>query len=352
MQILAINPGSTSTKIAVFKNKDCLLKETIEHPSSEINTFSNVVDQYQYRLDVIITKLKDKEYKPEQFDAVVGRGGLLKPLIGGTYTVDKNLVEELKDPPGGEHASNLGGILAYKLGQKVGIPAYIVDPVSVDEMDEVARISGHPELPRVSLSHALNKKAVCRKAANSLNKNYNEVNFITAHMGSGITVGAHRQGKLIDVTNALNEGAFTPERCGGLPIYQLVKLCYSGKYTEKEMLTGIIKRGGLYAYLGTKDVRKVEERINKGDKEAELVLKAMCYQVAKEIGSMSTALYGKVDRIILTGGLAYSKFVSDEIISHVSFIAPIIVIPGEQEMESLAMGALRVLNGEEKALTY
>lgn len=276
----------------------------------------------------------------------------MKPLSGGTYLVDEYLVRESHNAPGGEHASNLGAIIAYHLAQRVNLPAYIVDPVAVDEMEPVARLSGHPELPRISLSHALNMKAVARKVASGLGKTYQEINLVIAHLGGGISVTPHRRGKMIDVNNANNEGPFSPERCGTLPSAQLAKLCYSGKYTEKEMLTQILKEGGLYAYLGTKDAREAEKRMNEGDAQARLVLEAMCYQVAKEIGAMSTVLCGEVDRIVLTGGLAHSAFITGEITRRVSFIAPVMLVPGEEEMESLAMGALMVLRQEEQALVY
>lgn len=352
LKVLAINPGSTSTKIADYENETCLWKQGIDHPSSEINVFSRVGDQYEYRIALVLKTLEEKGTSLEEFDAVVGRGGMLKPLVGGTYLVDDYLVNILQDAPGGEHASNLGGIMAYHLGQRIHVPAYIVDPVTVDEMDPVARLSGLPELPRLSQSHALNMKAVARKVAHQMGKAYQDVNLIVVHLGGGISVAPHCKGKMIDVNNANNEGPYSVERCGTLPVYQLVKLCYSGKYSEKEVLTKILKEGGMFAYLGTKDAREAEERILKGDLTAKLVLEGLCYQVAKEIGAMATVLAGEVDRIILTGGLAYSEFIVREIIQRVSFIAQVIVSPGEEEMTALALGALRVLRGEEKAMTY
>ena len=352
MLILAINPGSTSTKIAVFQDEQALWKEVINHPDQDIRSFAKIGDQYRYRMETIVTALKEKGCQLEQFSAIVGRGGLLKPMSGGTYQVDDVLFHASFNAPGGEHASNLGAIISYHLAQSVNIPSYIVDPVAVDEMEPVARLSGHPELPRMSLSHALNMKAVARKVARDLGKSYEDMNLLIAHLGGGISVTPHRQGQMIDVNNANNEGPFSPERCGTLPSAQLVKLCYAGKYTEKEMLTKVLKEGGLYAYLGTKDAREAEKRMNEGDAEARLALEAMCYQVAKEIGAMSTVLAGKVDRIVLTGGLAYSQFITGEITRRVSFIAPVILVPGEEEMESLALGALRVLKKEEKAKFY
>ena len=352
MQVLAINPGSTSTKVAVYKDETCLWKDVIDHPAEEIKTFVRIADQYEYRITTILKTLESNGSKLEQFDAIVGRGGLLKPLSGGTYLVDEYLVNECHNAPGGEHASNLGGIIAYHLGQRVNIPAYIVDPVAVDEFEPIARLSGLPELPRISQSHALNMKAVARKVARELGKAYSEVNLVIAHLGGGISVTPHLKGRMIDVNNANNEGPFSVERTGTLPAYQLVKLCYSGKYSQSEMLAKVTKEGGMYAYLGTKDAREAERRMTEGDQEALLVLQAMAYQIAKEIGAMSTVLAGEVDRIVLTGGLAHSKFITEEIIKRVSFIAPVVLVPGEEEMESLALGALRVLNKEENALLY
>ncbi|AQS59234.1 butyrate kinase [Desulforamulus ferrireducens] len=352
MLILAINPGSTSTKVAVYHNEDCLWKEVINHPDQDIRNFAKITDQYPYRLATILSVLQQKGYQLEQFNAIVGRGGLLNPIPGGTYLVDEYLVNQSYNAPGGEHASNLGAILAYHLAKSVNIPSYIVDPVAVDEMAPVARLSGLPELPRRSRSHALNAKAVARKVARKLGKAYEDVNLIIAHLGGGISVTPHHRGRMIDVNDANCEGPFSPERSGTLPTADLIKLCYSGKYTEQEMLTKVLKEAGLYAYLGTKDVREIEKRMSEGDTEAKLALEAMCYQVAKEIGAMSTALFGIVDGIVLTGGLAHSSFITTEISRRVSFIAPVTVVPGEEEMEALALGALRVLRKVEEAKTY
>lgn len=352
MKILAVNPGSTTTKIAAFENETCLWKHEINHPADEINAFSRVGDQYEYRSSLVLKTLKKKGTSLKDFEAIVGRGGLLKPLPGGTYLVDEYLVRTLQNAPGGEHASNLGGIIAYYLGKQTNVQAFIVDPVAVDEMEPVARLSGLPELPRISQSHALNMKAVARKVAREMGKAYQDMNLIVSHLGGGISVASHRKGKMVDVNNANNEGPYSVERCGTLPVYQLVKLCYSGKYTEQELLSKIVKEGGMYAYLGTKDARAAEQRMQDGDRAAKLVLEGLSYQIAKEIGSMAAVLMGEVDCIILTGGLAYSEFITSEIIKRVSFIAPVIVSPGEEEMTALALGALRVLRGEEKALTY
>lgn len=352
MKVLAINPGSTSTKVAAYENETCLWKQGIDHPASDINAFARVGDQYEYRIAYILELLEEKGIPLDHFQGIVGRGGMLKPLVGGTYVVDEQLVEILLNAPGGEHASNLGGIIAFHLGQRIDVPVYMVDPVSVDELEPIARLSGLAEISRTSQSHALNMKAVARKVARKMGRAYQDVNLIVAHLGGGISVAPHRKGNMIDVNNANNEGPYSVERSGTLPVSQLVKLCYSGKYTEHEMRTKILKEGGMFSYLGTKDAREAEKRINEGDLYAKLVLEGLCYQVAKEIGAMATVLAGEVDHIILTGGLAHSEFMTREIIRRVSFISQVMVVPGEEEMEALALGAFRVLRGEEKALTY
>ena len=351
-RILAINPGATSTKYAVFESEKVILKKTIEHQGSELHKFERVFDQYHYRLNLITEGLAKADILLNSLGAVVGRGGLLKPLMGGTYVVDEAMVEDLKKAEQGEHASNLGAVMAYDLAQQLGIPAFIVDPVSVDEIEPEARLSGLPELPRVSMSHALNSKAVARKVAREMGKSYDELNFVVAHLGSGISISAHKKGRMIDVNNAKEEGPFSPDRCGGLPSTTLTKLCFSGKYTYNELRNKVMGSGGMYAYLGTKDIREVEQRVLNGDQEADLVLEAMAYQVAKEIGAMSVVLSGDVDKIILTGGIAYSQRIVEGISRRVKFIAPIVVTPGEEELESLVQGAIRVLQGEEQAHIY
>jgi butyrate kinase len=289
---------------------------------------------------------------PETLSAVVGRGGLMKPLTSGTYEVNELMVDDLKHRPQGEHASNLGAALALDFGKKLSIPAYIVDPVSVDEMEDVARISGLPELARVSLVHALNQKAVARKVAADKDRRYEELNLVVAHLGTGISVAAHRRGRMVDVSNGKDEGAFSPDRCAGLPSTLLMKLCYSGKYTLRELAAKIMGAGGMYAYLGTRDVREAENMAAGGDGRADLVLNAMAYQVAKEIGAMATAMAGEVDYIVLTGGIAYSERIVGDVAKRVKYIAPVVVSPGEEELESLVLGALRVLRGEEQAKIY
>jgi butyrate kinase len=352
-RILAINPGSTSTKIAIYDNEKSVLETTLRHPTEEINKYEKVYDQYEFRKNVILDVLNEKEINLTKLSAVVGRGGLLKPIEGGTYSVNDKMLDDLKVGVLGEHASNLGGILACEIASNLNIPAFIVDPVVVDEMEDVARISGMPEIDRISIFHALNQKAVARRAAKEKGKDYEEMNLIVAHLGGGISVGAHKNGRVIDVNNALDgEGPFSPERSGGLPVGDLAKLCFSGEYTHDQIKKMIKGKGGLVAYLGTNDGREVVKMIENGDKKAELVYKAMAYQVAKEIGSCSVILKGAVDAIVITGGIAYDKMFVDWITEKVEFISEIIVYPGEDEMMALAEGGLRVLRGEEQAQEY
>lgn len=351
-RVLAINPGATSTKIAVFDNEIPVLKKTVEHQGKDLQLYSQIFDQYEYRLKFVLQALSEAKIELATLSAIVGRGGLLKPVAGGTYAVNQLMLDDLKKAERGEHASNLGAVMADHLARQLGIPAYIVDPVAVDEMEPVARISGLPDIPRASLSHALNSKAVARKVARDMGKRYEDVNLVVAHLGTGVSVSPHKHGRMIDVNNAQEEGPFSPDRCGGLPARLLVKLCFSGKYTEQELLGKLLGSGGIYAYLGTKDVREAEQRAAEGDELANTVLDAMSYQVAKEIGAMSAVLAGKVDSIVLTGGIAYSHRIVTAIRERVAYLAPIVVVPGEEEMESLTAGALRVLQGEEAAKTY
>jgi butyrate kinase len=346
-RILAFNPGATSTKYAVYDGESEVFNETLEHHGDELKRFATVYDQHQYRLDLLLNALERKGIPLESLNAIVARGGLLKPVPGGTFEVNEAMVEYLKEAPRGEHASNLGAVIAYNLSGKLGIPAYIVDPVAVDEFGPEARLSGHPELPRVSMSHALNSKAVARKVAKEMGKRYDEVNFVVVHLGTGVSVSAHRNGRMIDVNDGKQEGPFSPDRCGTLPAWSLVRLCYSGKYTEREMMRNMQGVGGMYAYLGTMDVREAQKRADNGDELANSVLNAMAYQTAKEVGAMSAVLCGEVDRIIITGGIARSERIVNDISRRVKFIAQIIVIPGEEELPSLVQGALRVLRGEE-----
>ncbi|GKX67203.1 butyrate kinase [Inconstantimicrobium mannanitabidum] len=352
-KLLIINPGSTSTKIAVYEGEKELFEETLRHTTEEIDKFKHISDQEDFRTNIILKVLKDNNIDVKQMDAIVGRGGLLKPIVSGTYNVNDVMLGDLKDPTKGEHASNLGAIIANKIATSIGKTAYIVDPVVVDEMEEIARLSGAPELPRKSIFHALNQKAVAKRYAKENSKRYEDVNVIVAHMGGGVSVGAHKKGKIVDVNNALDgEGAFSPERSGGIPSGDLARMCFSGKYTLQEILKKITGQGGFVAYLGTNDARVVEKAALEGDEKSKLVHDAMGYQVAKDIGAAAAVLNGEVDAIILTGGMAYGKPIVNLISEKVSFIAPIVVYPGEDEMLALAQGVLRVLNGEEQVKEY
>lgn len=352
-RLLIINPGSTSTKIAVFDDEKSIFEETLRHSVEEISAFNKIYDQYEFRKNIIVEALKKNDISIESLDGVIGRGGLLKPIEGGTYEVNDSMLEDLKVGYLGEHASNLGGIIAYEIAKEINKKSFIVDPVVVDEMQDVARVSGLKEIERKSIFHALNQKAVARRHANKLGKKYEELNLIVAHLGGGISVGAHEKGKVIDVANALDgEGPFSPERSGSLPVGDLVKLCYSGKYSLDEMKKMIKGNGGIVSYLNTNDAREVGQRIKDGDEYAELVYKAMAYQVAKEIGTCAAVLKGKVDGILVTGGIAYDKEFTSWIEERVKFICDVTVYPGEDELMALAEGGLRVLRGEEEAKVY
>ncbi|MEJ8555156.1 butyrate kinase [Tepidibacter sp. Z1-5] len=352
-KILAINPGSTSTKIAVYAGEELVFEKTLRHSAEEIGQYEKISDQLDFRKSVIEEAVSENGVKIEDLDAIVGRGGLLKPIDGGTYLVSESMIEDLKVGVSGEHASNLGGIIAKEIGDKIDVPSFIVDPVVVDELQDVARISGMPELERKSIFHALNQKATARRAADELGKKYEEINVIVAHLGGGVSVGAHENGRVIDVANALDgEGPFSPERTGGLPVGDLAKMCFSGKYTLDDIKKKIKGNGGIVAYLGTNDAREVEAMIEEGNEKAKLIYQAMAYQVAKEIGACATVLKGKVDAIVLTGGIAYSKMMVEWIKERISFIGDIKVYAGEDEMTALAQGGLRVLKGEEEAKTY
>ncbi|HAR92006.1 MAG TPA: butyrate kinase [Eubacterium sp.] len=351
-KILIINPGSTSTKIGVYEDETQLMEETLRHTTEEIAQYDTIYDQKDFRKNVILDVLKEKDVDLNSIDVVVGRGGLLKPIPGGTYATTPELLEDLKIGKQGQHASNLGGLLAYDIAQEIDVPSYIVDPVVVDELQDVARLSGHPLMDRVSIFHALNQKAVAKRYAKETGKPYDELNLIVVHMGGGVSVGAHKNGQIIDVANALDgDGPFSPERSGGLPSGQLMKVCFSGDYTQAEVGKMINGNGGFNAYLGTNDMREVVE-MAKTDEKAALVRDAFHYQLGKEIGSMAVVLDGKVDQIILTGGIAYNQITCDYFKDHCGFIAPITVYPGEDELLALAQGALRVMNGEEEAKQY
>jgi len=347
--ILAINPGSTSTKVAVFEGKEKLSVEKLNHSRNELKKFANLWDQFDLRLQAVKSFCDKNPYK---FDAVVGRGGLLKPVKRGTYLVNQAMLDDARAGVQGEHVSNLGCALAYEIAREYNCNAYVIDPVSVDEFEPIARFSGHPLITRRSLSHALNIRAAAIWAAERLNKDVNRTNYIVAHLGGGISVAPVQGGRIIDVNDASSDGPFSPERTGGLPLQPFIDLCFSGKYSKKDMRRLVMGQGGLVAYLQTNDLKEVERRISAGDAYAEEIFQAMIYQISKEIGAMATVLDGFVERIVLTGGLANSVSLTDGIKRRVQFIAPVTVIPGELEMEAMAAGALRVLSGEEEAKVY
>ena len=349
---LIINPGSTSTKIGVFEDETLLFEETLRHSTEEISKYACIVDQKDFRKNIILDLMKEKDFDIHTLDVVVGRGGLLKPIPGGTYEVSDELLADLKAGRQGEHASNLGGILAREIAGEIGVKSYIVDPVVVDELMPEARYSGVPEIPRISIFHALNQKAVAKRYAKENGKAYEDLNLIVVHMGGGVSVGAHLKGKVIDVFNALDgDGAFSPERAGGVPTGGLIKLCFSGKYTEKEVYKKFVGNGGLNAYLNTNDMRDVMKMAETDDYARE-IRDAFMLQVSKDIGSMACVLKGKVDAVIVTGGIAYNEYIVSGLKEAAEWIAPFTVYPGEDELLALAQGALRVLNGEEKAMEY
>ena len=354
IRILAINPGSTSTKIAVFENTRAIFIKNIVHTNEELAPYDKIADQFSFRKNIILEQLKEADIYLDSIHVIVGRGGLVKPIPSGIYEVNEALIKDLMNSPVGEHASNLGGLIAADLVKSlVGAKAYIADPVVVDELEDVARFSGHPLFQRISIFHALNQKAIARTHAETIMHKYEELNLIVAHMGGGISVGAHCKGRVIDVNNALDgEGPFSPERSGTLPVGALVKACFSNKYTQTELMKMIKGYGGLVAYLGTNSGYEVEQRMVNGDEKAKDVFAAMAYQVAKAIGEMAAVLKFQVDAILLTGGVAHSKWFVNEIIERVYKIAPVHVYPGEDEMKALAMNGLRVATGKAIAIEY
>ncbi len=350
---LIINPGSTSTKLGVFEDETLLFEETLRHSTEEIAQYATIADQKDFRKNIIMNFLASKNFDIKSLGMVVGRGGMLKPIPGGTYEVTDELLHDLQIGKQGQHASNLGGMLAREIADSIGVPSYIVDPVVVDELIPEARISGVPELPRTSVFHALNQKAVAKRYAKETGKAYDSMNLIVVHMGGGVSVGAHQNGKVINIFNALDgDGAFSPERAGAVPVGALVKMCFSGQYTEKEVYKKLVGNGGFNAYCGSNDMRDIEKMCNNGDENAKLIRDAFCMQMSMNIGSMATVLKGKVDQIIVTGGIAYDKYVVAALKERCEFIAPFTVYPGEDELLALAQGGLRVITGEEKAMVY
>jgi butyrate kinase len=347
-----MNPGSTSTKIAVFDDEKPRLEEVIRHSDLDLSAFPSVWDQYEFRKRMIVEALGRHGIDLESLDAVVGRGGLLRPVVSGTYRVNQMMIADGRVGYLGEHPSNLGPVLAFGLGWDLEIPAFMVDPPSVDEFEPLARLSGHKEIPRRSLAHALNIKATARLAARAMKKRLDRVNLIVAHLGGGISVCPLKKGRIIDANDATSGGPFSPQRTGTVPTTGLVDFIFDRKMGREEAKKALLSRGGLVSYLGTNSAQEVEERAVAGDDEARLVYEAMAYQIAKEVGAMSTVLKGDVNAIVLTGGLASSKMLVKWIRERVKYIAPVRVYPGEDEMIALALGCLRVLRGTEEARTY
>ncbi len=351
-RVLVINPGTTSTKLGIYNHEDAEWERTITHADEELERFSGqpMLASLDYRAELIERALEEAGHKSTLFAAVAGRGGLLRPLTCGTYLVDEDMLEELRLARQGEHASNLGAFLALRFAQAAGVNAYIVDPVTVDEWQDCARLSGSPHVKRVCIAHALNIKAVARRFAREQGKPYEGLRLIIVHMGSGITVSAHRDGRMID-NNSIEEGPFGPDRSGSLPVKALMNLCFDGRFTQAQLLRQIFGDGGVFAYLGTRDLREVERRIASGDADAAQVFEAMVYQIAKEAGAMTAVLKGNVDVLLLTGGMAHSEKMVKRLSEYVDWIAPIVVYPGENELQALAEGAFRVLNEEEQPKT-
>jgi len=352
--ILSINPGSTSTKFSLFEEEKQIFEKSLSHSSEELKGFEKITDQFHFRKDLILNELSERKICLECIAAVVGRGGLVKPIESGIYKVNQKMKDDLIAGVSGQHASNLGGLIADDIASSLpGATAYIVDPVVVDELQPVARLSGHPEIERKSIFHALNQKALGRFYALSIGRKYEDLNLVIAHMGGGVSVGAHCKGRVIDVNNALDgDGPFSPERSGGLPSGQLVDLCFSGKFSHSELKSMISGRGGMLAYLGTNSFKEVSRMAENGDPKALLIRNAESYQIGKEIAAMAAVLHGKVDAIILTGGLAYEETNINTIKSMVGFIADVVVYPGEDELKALAFNGLLALDGKIDIKTY
>lgn len=347
-RILVINPGSTSTKIAIYDNETPLFVKSIDHSQEELAKFENIIDQYDMRKDLILSVLETQNIPVESITAIVARGGLLPPVQSGAYKVNDDMVYQLKYHPQNEHASNLGAVIAHSLGGKLGIDSYIYDPVTVDELEPIARITGLPEMERKGMGHNLNMRASAIKYAEEIGKSYEDLTLLVAHLGGGITLSLHKNGRMIDMISD-DEGPFSPERAGGLPVFQVIKMATSPDCDYDKMMRKVRREGGLMAYFGTTDARIVEEKVREGDERASLIYEALAHNVAKNIGKLSVVVGGKIDAIILTGGMAYSEMLTDWIRERVEFIAPVKIIPGENEIEALALGVLRVLNGEEEA---
>ncbi|MDL2300330.1 butyrate kinase [Clostridiaceae bacterium OttesenSCG-928-D20] len=352
-RILSINPGSTSTKLAIFDDDKKVFEETIRHSKAELSQYANILEQREMRQKIVTDTLKKNDISIKSITAIVGRGGLIRPVDSGTYLVNDAMMKDLISDSAMAHASALGGIIARQIGDKYGISAYVVDPIVVDEMEPRAKLSGIPGIERKSVFHALNTKAIARRAADALEMEYESARLVVAHMGGGITVGAHWYGRVVDVNDGVaGEGPFSPERSGAVPLSGIIDMCFSGDYTKEEMKKFMTGAGGLSAYLGTNDLQEVEAMIKSGDDYAALVVDSMAYQVIKEIGAMAAVLEGRVDAIVLTGGLAYSNRFTGAIKQHTDQIAPVLVFPGEDEMLALTEGVLRILQGKAKLKEY
>ena len=351
MKVLVINPGATSTKVAVFEEEQELLKKSIVHTAQELEGFDRVIDQAEFRQRAVLAAVAEGGFRLEDFDAVCGRGGLYRPIPSGTYAVSDRVMQDVEQAPYGEHPSNLGAYLARRIGDLVGIPAFFVDPVCVDEMTEVAHVSGFAEFRRLSQFHALNQKSVGRKAARRLGKSYEEARLIVCHLGGGVSVAAHDHGRVVDVFNVKDEGAMGMDRGGGLPVNQLIDYCYAGRSREEVKRT-LGRRSGMLSYVGTTDFREICAGVVSGDERFTAAYRALVYQLAKDIGAMAAVLHFEVDAIVYTGGMAYEQFFCDDITAYVGRLAPVLRFPGEEEMRALAEGALRVLHGEAQAERY
>lgn len=351
MKVLVINPGATSTKVAVFEEEQELLKKSIIHTAQELEGFDRVIDQAEFRQRAVLEAVAEGGFRLEDFDAVCGRGGLYRPIPSGTYAVSDRVMQDVEQAPYGEHPSNLGAYLARRIGDIAGIPAFFVDPVCVDEMTEMAHVSGFAEFRRLSQFHALNQKSVGRKAARQLGKSYEEARLIVCHLGGGVSVAAHDHGRVVDVFNVKDEGAMGMDRGGGLPMNQLIDYCYAGRSREEVKRT-LGRRSGMLSYVGTTDFREICARVVSGDERFTAAYRALVYQLAKDIGAMAAVLHFEVDAIVYTGGMAYEQFFCDDITAYVGRLAPVLRFPGEEEMQALAEGALRVLHGEAQAETY
>ena len=351
MKVLVINPGATSTKVAVFDEETQVYKTTVDHSPQELDRFDRVIDQADYRQQAILDAVAQSGFRLSDFDAVCGRGGLYRAIPSGTYAVNDRVMHDVETAPYGEHPSNLGAYLARRIGDLVGIPAFFVDPVCVDEMTEVAHVSGFAEFQRLSQFHALNQKSVGRKAARQLGKSYEEARLIVCHLGGGVSVAAHDHGRVVDVFNVKDEGAMGMDRGGGLPVNQLIDYCYAGRSREEVKRT-LGRRSGMLSYVGTTDFREICARVVSGDERFTAAYRALVYQLAKDIGAMAAVLHFEVDAIVYTGGMAYEQFFCDDITAYVGRLAPVLRFPGEEEMRALAEGALRVLHGEAQAERY